>query len=203
MPEKEEPNAPTWVKVLVILHVLAITAWAMPEPTPAAVKGERKPIGTEWLLYWNHHGPKQFQPLRAYVGVTGFWQYWDMFSPNPSHTDIWVDAEVVYRDGTVKVYQYPRIFLLSIPEKFLKERYRKFYERVNSNDHMLLRSVFAERIAHLNDDPKNPPVTVRLRRHWLDIVGPGKVQPTKYNEYIYYIHAVDPKKLEQDRKDPL
>ncbi len=198
-----KPNAPKWLKVLVILHVVAVTVWALPDPTPSAMQKKRNPVGTEWLLYWNHQYLKQFQPIRAYVGVSGFWQYWDMFSPNPSSTDIWVDAIVVYKDGTERVYQYPRMFLLPVPEKFMKERYRKFYERVNSDDHGFLRPIFAQRIAHLNDDPKNPPVTVKLRRHWQQILAPGKVQPTTYEEYIYYVHSVDPEKLEQDRKDPL
>ena len=203
MPEKVEPNAPTWLKVLVILHVFAITVWAMPDPTSDAIAKKRNPIGTEWILYLNHQHLKQFQPIRTYVGVTGFWQYWDMFSPNPSQTDIWVDAIVEYKDGTKKVYQYPRMFLLSIPEKFMQERYRKFYERVNSDDHSVLRKVFAQRIAHLNDNPQNPPVTVSLRRHWQQILAPGQKQPTTYNDYIYYVHNVDPKKLELDRKAPL
>jgi hypothetical protein len=203
MPEKAKPNAPTWVKVLVGLHVMAVTIWALPDPRPDAISGKRAPIGTEWILYWNHQHLKQFQPVRTYTGVTGFWQYWDMFSPNPAQEDIWVDAEVIYKDGTSKIYQYPRMFLLSIPEKFLKERYRKFYERVNSDTTPYLRSVFAQRIAHLSDNPSNPPVTVKLRRHWLLIVAPGKPQETKYSDYVYFVHAVDPKKLEQDRKDPL
>jgi hypothetical protein len=200
MAEPAAPNAPVWLKVLVALHVFAITIWAIPNATDEALSGKRDPIGTEWLLYWNNKHVKRLKPVQTYLFATGFWQYWDMFSPNPSQTDLWVDAIVTYKDGSEKVYQYPRIYLLSIPEKFMKERYRKFYERVNQDQHPQLWAPFAQRIANLNDNPANPPVTVKLRRHWKQILAPGKKQPDEYKEFIYYVHAVDPKKLAQDRK---
>jgi hypothetical protein len=202
MPELERPNAPAWLKVLVALHVICITIWALPNPGPKVMRRERAPVGTEWLLFWNYGYLKSAQPVRAYLLVTGFWQYWDMFSPDPAQEDIWVDAEITYRDKTVKRYQYPRMFLLSIPDKFVKERFRKFYERVNSQETTYFWAPFAQRIAYLNDDPNNPPVTVAIKRHWLRIEPPGKTQPTKYNEYLYYIHTVDPRKLDRDRKGP-
>jgi hypothetical protein len=202
MPEREAPNAPLWVKLFVVWHVLAITIWAIPHPTPAAMQKTRPPLGTEWLLYWNEIYLKGFQPISSYLFVTGAWQYWDMFSPNPSSKDLWLDAIVVYKDGSEKVYQYPRMARLSIPEKFVKERYRKFYERVDLVDNTFLWSVVAQRIAYLADDPRNPPTIVKLRRHWMFISPPGKPQPEEYSSYVYYWHAVDPKKLERDRKGP-
>jgi hypothetical protein len=71
---------------------------------------------------------------------------------------------------------------------------------VDMDQHSYLRAPFAQRIAHLNDNSGNPPVTVKLRRHWLIIVAPGKKQSDKYSDAIYYIHAVDPKQLAEDRK---
>ena len=200
MAEQEKPNAPKWLKVLLFLHVTAITIWALPNPAPAAAEGRRNPVGTEWLLFWNSHYLKNIGPLEVYLLGTGFWQYWDMFSPNPSQTDIWVDAIVTYKNGKEKTYQYPRIFLMSIPQKFMSERYRKFYERVNMDQNPYLWAPFAQHIAWINDDPKNPPVTIKLRRHWIQIMGPGKKQWDGYKDTIYYEHAVDPKKLNEDRK---
>ena len=199
-PESPRPNAPVWLKVLVGLHVLAITVWALPNPSDSVREGKREPIGTEHLLVWNAQHLKRFQPVQAYLFSTGFWQYWDMFSPNPSSLDIWCDADVVYRDGKVERYQYPRVKILSIPEKFVSERFRKFYERVNQEDYAYFWPQFAQRIAYLNDDPANPPVAVKLRRHWRFVAPPGKPQPKDYAEYVFYVHVVDQGRLERDRK---
>ncbi|MGV3615984.1 MAG: hypothetical protein ACO1SV_11675 [Fimbriimonas sp.] len=193
-------NAPWYVKAFVVVHLVCITAWSLPHPPEGIAKGTSTPVGSDWLLVWNEKYLKSFQPLFAYLFVTGTWQYWDMFSPNPSRTDIWVDAEVIYRDGTRKPYQYPRIYLLPIPSKYANERFRKFYERVNEDKYSYLWPQFAQRIAYLNDDPKNPPVTIRLTRHWLDISPPGKPQPTEYNSKMYFEYAVDQAKLAEMRQ---
>jgi hypothetical protein len=200
-PQQEEtrPNAPKWLKVLVCLHILAITIWAMPVPS-AVMKGERAPIYTEWVLVENQRYLKTFQPLQVYLFSTGFWQYWDMFSPNPSQTDYWCDADVTYKDGLVKRYQYPRIFNLSLAHKFVSERYRKFYERVNNPDYRFIWAPFAQRIALLNDDPKNPPVKIALRNHWKQVMPPGMRQPQGYNEKLFYTYIVDQAQLARDRK---
>lgn len=196
---RTERNAPIWVKLFVAFHLVAITVWALPDPPKETLEGKRKAFGTENILVWNRENAKAFQPIPLYLLTTGFWQYWDMFSPNPAQIDIWCDAQVVYKDGSTKHYQYPRIALLPLEMKFLKERYRKFYERVNQDQYSYLWPPFAQRIAHLMDDPNNPPVEVLLTRHWLQVVPPGVKQPTEYNHYTYYDYAVDQKKLERDR----
>jgi hypothetical protein len=197
--EPRQRNAPIWLKILLFAHVLAITIWALPNPAQSLIDGNREPVGTQRLLVWNHRYLKSLTPVSGYLFTTGAWQYWDMFAPDPAQTDIWCDADVVYRDGTVKRYAYPRIYDLPLPEKYLKERYRKFYERVNQDQYNYLWPVFAQRIAFEMDDPQNPPVEVRLRRHWLTIVKPGEQQPTEYNTYHYYTHAVDPVVLQRAR----
>lgn len=191
-------NAPWYIKVFVALHLLCITIWSLPNP-PEGVANGAKPVGSDYILLYNQRYLKSFKPISSYLFVSGFWQYWDMFSPNPASTDIWVDAEIVYKDGKKKHYQYPRMYLLSIPEKYPNERFRKFYERVNEPNYSYLWPQFCLRIAYLNDDPKNPPVTVVLTRHWLKIEPPGTPQPTEYRSGRYFEYAVDPKKLEEMR----
>ncbi len=198
--EPPQKNAPWYVKAFVAAHLVAITAWALPNPPEGIAKGTSKPVGSDHILVWNQQHLKSFQPLYGYLFVTGFWQYWDMFAPNPSNTDLWADAEVVYRDGTRKPYQYPRIYLMPIPTKYPHERFRKFYERVNQEQYEFLWPQFALRIAYLNDNPNNPPVTVRLRRHWLPIAPPGKPQQKEYNSFTFFEYAVDPVKLERMRR---
>lgn len=197
------PNAPWYVKVLLLLHLFCITVWALPDPKANQMSGKVVPpiynVGDQIRLF-NAKNLKTIPPLRAYLFAGGSWQYWDMFSPNPSSTDIWVDAEVIYRDGTKKYFLYPRMYLLPIPQKFLQERFRKFFERANLEGYSYLWPVFAQRIAFVNDDIKNPPKTVRLSRHWLQIANPGKVQASTYKTYMYFEYAVDQNRLQQMRK---
>ncbi len=210
--------APWWVKLLVLFHVACITAWACPRPKDTVLNGKEHPIGSDWILFWNEKylkaNPQLMEdqkwpgappkwwvecvsyPIQLYLFSTGTWQYWDMFSPNPAATDWWGDAEITYQDGSRSVYQYPRMFLLSIPQKFVKERFRKFYERAHSDDYQWLFPQFGLRIALINfKDPKNPPIRVALRRHWLEVMPPGTAQPTAYNAYNYFTYEVDQRML--------
>lgn len=172
----------------------------MPQP-PSAIKQHRvTPGGTEWINYWDDKYLRTFPPIDMYLHFTGFWQYWDMFAPNPSHSDIYGDAEVIYKDGTVKRYIYPRMYDLSIPQKFFKERYRKFFERAGSDDYVYLFPSFALRVALEMDNPANPPVRVKMIRHWKAVAGPGKPQPKEYGSYNYFTYEVDQKELARVRK---
>jgi hypothetical protein len=198
MPEEaaRKPNAPLWIKLFVLFHVVAITLWALPRRD----FDKSPPKATDYILYWNSKYALPSPPLQAYLFTTGFWQYWDMFSPNPSQTDIWCDAEVVYKNGEKKIYHYPRVSSMSLTQKYVSERYRKFYERVNQEKYSYLWAPFAQRIAYLNDDPSNPPVAVRLRRHWLTVSPPGIPQAKDYSSYTYFTWVVNQAKLESDRK---
>lgn len=192
-------RVPWWIKVFVFFHLFCITVWALPNPPDSVSSGKEQPVGSTWILYGNQKFLKPLPPLQTYLFVTGFWQYWDMFAPDPAQMDKWCDAEVTYKDGTVRRYQYPRMFLLSIPMKYVKERYRKFYERADQENYVYLWAPFAQRIALVNyHDPKNPPVQVRLFRHWLKIVPPGQFQATQYNQYDYFRYVVDQARLRRD-----
>jgi len=161
------------------------------------------PGGSEWLVYWNDTYVKTYPLVGVYVKVTGFWQYWDMFAPNPAHTDSWGDALVVYKDGTTKHHSYPRMFVLPLWQKFLSERYRKFFERAGNDDYPYLWPSFALRIALMNDNPKNPPVTVKLFRHFRQVAGPDKLQAQDYSVENYFNYQVDQKELKRLRGLPL
>jgi hypothetical protein len=186
-----------WIKVFVVFHIAAITIWALPSPPSGILDGKQRGALGDRLLVFNQLHLKP-SPVKYYLMPTGFWQYWDMFSPNPASIDFYGTAEVVFRDGTVRPYQYPRMFLLPLHTKYLKERYRKFYERAHLEANSYLWPTFAQRVALLHfEDPENPPVTVRLTRHWLQVSPPGEPQPTEYREHMYYSHEVD---LEQLRE---
>lgn len=198
MPEPDSAPAKTasWpVKAFVFFHLFCITVWSLPTPPDSLMTGRAKPVGSDPLLIWNQRTLKSLPPVVTYLSVTGLWQYWDMFAPNPSQTDLWGDAEVEFRDGTTRHYQYPRMALLSVPDKMPRERFRKFYERASQDQFKYLWPQFGLRIAILNDNPSNPPVKVRLTRHWQQISPPGQMQATDYKKFTYFEYAVDQKKL--------
>lgn len=193
-------TVPGWIKLLVGFHVVAATVWALPQPPIAVAQGKVQPSGTLWLLLWNAKYLKTYDPIRGYVMATGVWQYWDMFAPDPSGTDWYCTADVTYRDGTTRTIPYPRISRLPISQKYVKERYRKFFERAHDSPgrEPRLWPLFAQAMAlRAYTDPKNPPLVVRLRQHSLNIAPPGGVQGTEYTAFEYYAYAVDQARLRQ------
>lgn len=201
---KGRPNAPWYVKALLLFHIVCITIWAIPNGKEPQMKGTAKPplfdLG-DWIRIVDTKYLKPLQPIQCYLFVTGVWQYWDMFSPNPMQTDTWTDAEIVYRDGSKRYYLYPRMYTLSIAQKYPNERFRKYNERASVADFSYLWPPFALRIAYLNDRPNNPPVTVRLYRHALKILAPDQPQPTAYSKDMYFEYAVDQRQLAKMRSE--
>ncbi len=202
-PKSERHKVSLWIKLVVLFHIFAITVWTFPNPSKAVGEGKTPPSGSQWLSYWNQKYLKSSAPISLYLTTTGFWQYWDMFAPDPSQTDLWADADVIYKDGSIRHYQYPRMYLLSIAEKFEKERYRKFFERAGSDDNPFLWTSFALRIAYLNDNLANPPIEVKLYRHSREVAGPGMTQQQEYSSHKYFDYLVELDKLQAMRKGGL
>ena len=238
-PTQPKRGVSIWIKIFVVIHLIAITSWSLPNATSDLLTGKRK-LTVDWgqwrnpvanlgqpavalsdlgqdgrnllggardigrnisdgSLMYNDLYVKQC-PIKYYTLSTGFWQYWDMFSPNPASIDFYGTATVFYQNGSSVLYHYPRMYDLSIPKKYVSERYRKFYERAHTEEDSYIWPVFAQRIALINySDPNNPPVRVVLTRHWLPIAPPGKPQQQDYNSYNYYTYTVDLDRLKQDK----
>lgn len=202
-----------WVKLFVLFHMLAITIWAIPNPPSAYMSGRIAwRVQTDSVPHFSqslNDGLRLFNTsyikpsfIKYYVMPTGLWQYWDMFAPNPSNIDWYCDADVVYRDGTRKTYEYPRMYTLGIVPKYFSERFRKFYERAHDDSYSWTWPAFAQRVALLSTtNPDNPPIEVFLRRHWLEIQPPGVPQPETYSSYVYFHYVVDQPKLERDLRN--
>ncbi len=218
MEPAEKRNAPIWIKLFVAFHVFAITAWTLPlAPKEYRSEGGKPPktkldidtrsvpgfvesaveYGKYGFLLTNQKYIKD-SPLQFYLLSTGFWQFWDMFSPNPASIDQYADAVVHFADGSTRHYQYPRMFTLSLGQKYIKERYRKFFERAGTDDCAMLWPAFGQRIALVCfDDPRNPPTKVDLHRHFMKVAPPGQKQNEAYSDEMYYAHTVDLAALRQ------
>jgi|ERR1044072_613571 hypothetical protein len=212
---KPARNAPLWIKIWLPLHIIAITAWSLPyapasyrdSPNKFKIKGNTLPqkmqSSAEMLrngfLYGNEKYVKN-SPLKQYLLFTGFWQYWDMFSPNPASVDNYATIVVNYANGAKKNYPYPRIYDLPLHEKFMKERWRKFFERAGTGEFSFLWKPFGNFVAlSMFDDPKNPPVSVELHRHQLVIAPPGKPVNTEYSDELYYTVFIDQAELRRKK----
>ena len=210
MPDPKTKVSPG-VKFLVALHILCITIWALPNPRREYMTGSQKlgirtdslvqsasQTATEGVLLMNWMYLKK-SPLMYYPLSTGFWQYWDMFAPNPAAIDLYMEADVIYQDGKLLRFRYPRIFTMPTPLKYVKERYRKFYENVNSDDQAYIRPAVAQRIALESfDDPENPPVKVVLIRYFDKIEGPNERPDPNYKSVPFFTYRVDLTKLLRD-----
>jgi hypothetical protein len=188
------------IKVLFGIHVVVITLWcfpmaprsfrilADPNATPREKANAPQPSGVDAILFNNDRYVRENPVVRGYLLSSGLWQYWDMFAPNPSKSDYYIDMVVRYRDGSESTFDYPRMETMGILAKYTHERYRKFMERGHADDYAMIRPYISRHVARLmNVDPSNPPVVVRLRRHWRMLPGPDKPMPprttTEFFEY--------------------
>lgn len=112
-------------------------------------------------------------PARPFAAITrvtgpyarriGLFQNWSMFAPNPQHVNAYVDAEITYQRGQVRVWAFPQMQELGYFERYRKERYRKWSnERLASPENSALWPDAARYIARLNADAFNPPRMVKL-----------------------------------------
>ncbi len=193
------------VKVWLVVHVFLITSWSLPHGAPAIENGSVPATVSNVVqnlpdyVYAANDWFKVNSPTRFYLESTGLWQYWDMFAPNPSNVDIWVDAVVTYKDGTQTVGVYPRIKNLPFFWKYIKERYRKYLERSAFDEDSWTWPDFAQRMALVSyKDPNNPPVHVQLRRHFRIVPDMGTNPPEDYTEYTYFNYYVDLDRLRRD-----
>ncbi len=188
--------APVWVQCLVLFHLFAIFIWTWPQPSPnlnrePVTMADRMQRARDQLLAANNR-LRYESDFRYYLQVTGFWQYWDMFAPNPSNTDSWLTAEIEYADGQVVPVEYPRIKHMPIPQKYVNERYRKFTERLHPIDQSYKWAQFAYRMAYLNPRADGAvPTKVRLFKHFRIYPKAFQKEPVAQDEQFFEL-IVDP-----------
>lgn len=126
--------------------------------------------------------------VRPYMVGTAFSQSWNMFSPNPDHLDVYLEARITYQSGNVRTWTFPRLaHMKSYARRYQQERWRKMIEVATHGDNHVLWPALARYAARVNNpDPQNLPVSVLLMQHSREIPPPGqpippfKVEPLKH-----------------------
>jgi hypothetical protein len=151
------------ISVFILFHLYIMAAWGLPGSTFRFILCE---------------------PINDYVIYTGLWHSWDMFSPDPLAVNFNVTAQIVYQNGASKTWTFPRMEKLGYWERFQKERYRKWRERVRLDAYAGVWDDTARYIARLNDTPTNHPVMITLTREWQPIPTPVMLSGrTKFRDY--------------------
>lgn len=146
------------ISLLVIWHAFALFIWLMPSNTPVVMAF----LG----------------PVRSYLVGTGTAQSWNMFSPNPDRTDVYLSAQITYADGSVRPYMFPRMASMDYARRYQEERWRKFTEVGTHSVQPVIWAALARDAARVNDThPNNRPVSVMLIRHSREVPPPGVPLP--------------------------
>jgi hypothetical protein len=161
----------TLISLFIIWHIFAVSVWLL---SPGAV---------------NFYLSKIVAP---YMQITGFWQNWTMFSPNPLRDDYYVQAQITYADGVTRNWNIPRMHDMGMIEKYQKERFRKMVENAGGSSNKTMYP-FLARYAMIENDrgPATYPATVKLVRYWRFIAPPNPgwrtpdFAPGKMASYTY------------------
>lgn len=165
------------INLWLVAHLVMIYSWAV--PGESQLKKEINGFFERYVLYF------------------GVWQSWDMFAPNPRDIKITMDAEIKYKDGSQKIWEFPRMDKMGFFEKFRKERYRKWaFDNVRVDQHSGLWLPTVRYIARSIDDPNRPLKSIALRRRWRQIVVPedrGLAQEPPWNESVFFTKTFEAK----------
>jgi len=188
MSHAKGPNGPTQltrrhalISGFILFHCIAIACYAIPINSLLVTDISR-------LI-----GP--------YMVWTGLVQSWTLFAPEPFSINTRLEAEITYRGGATRIWQFPSPQDFSYAERYLKERQRKWaVDGIRLDMTAPVWPDAARYVARLNNiDPAEPPVTVRLVRYWSDIVLPeaGRARPPEpMHRYVFFSYSVTPQDLQ-------
>ncbi len=121
------------------------------------------------------------------VRMTATEQQWGVFAPDPRRTSLRIEGRVTFEDGSTAIWELPDGPRVGANLRFY--RWRKWLERVRSDDFQGLWDPTARWIASLYEDRPSPVVKVELVRlfHTNQVTG----EPPPYQEFTYHTYVVD------------
>jgi hypothetical protein len=115
-------------------------------------------------------------------------QAWGVFAPDPRGTSLKIEGRVTFADGSTAVWHLPDGAIVG--ENLRYYRWRKWLERVRSDDYTDIWDPTARWIASLYDGRDSPVVRVELVRLFHENVIEGTQPP--YEEFVYYTLELEP-----------
>jgi hypothetical protein len=117
-----------------------------------------------------------------------------MFSPAPKEINAYLEAEIIYRDGTSELWTFPRMEQLSLTERTFKERYRKYEESLERDANFPLWPDAARHIARDHSRGGKQAARVVLVVRWTEILlpGPQGYAQTPWSANAFYTYDVQP-----------
>jgi len=109
-------------------------------------------------------------------------QVWGVFAPDPRTTSLKLEARVTFADGSTATWRVPSG--PPIGDNLRYYRWRKWLERVRSDEYANLWDPTARWVASLYDDRASPVVRVELIRFFRDNVVQGEQPP--YDTFTYF-----------------
>jgi hypothetical protein len=166
------------INVFLVFHIVAIACWCLPFDAP---------------LF-----PLCRNLVRPYFLWSGLFQSWDMFAPTPPAANTYVEAVVVYGDGSRKTWALPRMEQLGLAQKYFKERYRKFAENLLQDENEPLLPDVARHIARLNSTPAKPAKLVLLIQKFSFMLrgADGSYVPGPWEQHILLGYGLQPEDLQ-------
>jgi hypothetical protein len=150
------------IGILIVIALLCQLATHLPEGSA---------VEREW-------GPT----ARNLVRLGAVESQWGVFAPNPRSTSLKLEGRVTFEDGSTAVWHLPDG--PRIGSNFRYYRWRKWLERVRSDDFRNLWEPTCQWIASLYDDDESPVQTVQLVRLFHDNAIAG--EPLPYDEFVYH-----------------
>ncbi len=163
----------------ILFHLVAILAWSFP-PNSLLVS-------------------RLSAALSPYMHGVGLSQGWNMFAPNPLARNIYIEANITYRDGHSRVWRFPLMQDYGYYRRYFKERYRKWECDYLAHNYPEIFPDAARYAARLNNLPGDPPVVVQLVRSWSQIAPPparGRPRrPEPWHHEMFFTYFVQPRDL--------
>jgi hypothetical protein len=174
-----------WISFFVISYVAIIVFWS-----------GAKFIGLSDLR----------EKISPYISMFGIDQSWTLFSPTIRTMNLHNLSIISFADGSLKLYEWPRMDKTDGLGRVTKEKYRKMLDDcLPWAEYRMLAPAQGSFVARANVNPANPPQRLLLSYFWTDIPSPKGwinrlVLPEHSRLKNYFLYQVQPEDLLLKRK---
>ncbi len=151
----------------IVFHVVSIACWAI--PVDSVIRH-----AVRWAV-------------RPYFELTGLYQTWNLFAPDPQRSSFWLQAEISFSDGSKTMWEPPRNESLGYFDRYCKWRYRKWGGNMQSARNFRLWPDTARYIARQYSSGPQHISEVKLVRYWTDTppIGVKQVKPAQQSRVLF------------------